>query len=415
VDATQQGCPAPHRVLVVTADVLGLKLAGPAIRAWQMADRLAEEHQVTLLSTAPPAGRCSTRFEVTDTTIADVAALARWCDVMVVQGFVFHFAPDLRSTQATIVVDYYDALHIETLEFVQPAEPAARPGPVRAAVEVLDEQALRGDIFLCSSERQRDLWLGHLAAHGRLNPLTYRGDPNFDQLLTTVPFGVADVPPRHERMVLRGIHPAVPVDAELLLWAGGIYDWLDPLTLVRAVGALAPRRPRLRLFFLGAGHPNPAAVESGMVTRARQLSEELGLLDRVVVFNNGWVDYHDRQNYLLEADIGVSTHGDHLETEFSFRTRLLDYLWAGLPVVTNTGDDLARLVQDEDCGYAVPCGDVAALAEAIDTLLDDAPGRARAGVRSRVAGETFKWSTVLRPLVEFCRSPRRAADHTAGI
>ena len=29
-----------------------------------------------------------------------------------------------------------------------------------------------------------------------------------------------------------------------------------------------------------------------------------------------------------EADLGVSTHREHLETHFSFRTRMLDYLWA---------------------------------------------------------------------------------------
>ena len=45
-------------------------------------------------------------------------------------------------------------------------------------------------------------------------------------------------------------------------------------------------------------------------------------------FNEDWVAYDDRQNYLLEADVGVSTHLDHVETEFSFRTRILDYLWA---------------------------------------------------------------------------------------
>ena len=37
--------------------------------------------------------------------------------------------------------------------------------------------------------------------------------------------------------------------------------------------------------------------------------------------------------YLTEADAGVSTHHEHIETTYSFRTRILDYLWASLPIV----------------------------------------------------------------------------------
>ncbi len=56
-----------------------------------------------------------------------------------------------------------------------------------------------------------------------------------------------------------------------------------------------------------------------------------GALGTSVFFNPDWVAYEDRGDYLLEADAGVSTHFAHIETEFAFRTRILDYLWAGLP------------------------------------------------------------------------------------
>ena len=82
-----------------------------------------------------------------------------------------------------------------------------------------------------------------------------------------------------------------------------------------------------------------------MAVDARGLSDELGLTGTHVFFNEGWVDYDDRQNYLLEADIGVSTHLDHVETALSFRTRILDYLWASLPMVATRGDSLADLIE----------------------------------------------------------------------
>ena len=88
-------------------------------------------------------------------------------------------------------------------------------------------------------------------------------------------------------------------------------------------------------------------------------------------FNEQWVAYDDRQNYLLEADIGVSTHFDHVETEFSFRTRILDYLWAGLPIVTTDGDSFADLIARTPLGLTVPPEDVDALEAALYRLLDD--------------------------------------------
>ncbi len=400
---------------MVTADVLGVKLAGPAIRAWQIAAALSQGHEVVLMSTAPPALRRSADFEVADSQSSDVADLAAWCDVMVVQGFVLEFCPELRAHDGVMVVDYYDVLHFETLELVKGSPRLTQPKAVRAAVEVLGEQARRGDYFLCSTDRQRDLWLGHLAAHGRVNPLTYQEDPNLDRLLAIVPFGIPDDPPVQSQPPLRGAHPAIPNDAELLLWAGGIYDWFDPLTLVRAVALLEPRRPKLRLYFLGARHPNPAAIEPPMVRATRELAEELGLLDRVVAFNDGWVDYDDRQNFLLEADIGVSTHRDHLETEFSFRTRVLDYLWAGLPVITTEGDEFARVVEESGCGRVVGPRDPEALAEAIDALLGDAPQREDCAARSLALAEKYRWSKVLQPLVEFCRHAEPAADRRPGL
>ena len=83
------------------------------------------------------------------------------------------------------------------------------------------------------------------------------------------------------------------------------------------------------------------------------------------------MDYADRQNYLTEADVGVSTHFSHVETTFSFRTRILDYLWAGLPMVVTEGDHFAQLVEEEKLGVVVPSGDVDALVAALETVLFD--------------------------------------------
>ena len=44
---------ARRRVLVITGDALTERMAGPAIRAWNMADVLAAEHEVRLVNLSP--------------------------------------------------------------------------------------------------------------------------------------------------------------------------------------------------------------------------------------------------------------------------------------------------------------------------------------------------------------------------
>ena len=181
--------------------------------------------------------------------------------------------------------------------------------------------------------------------------------------------------------MLKGVVPGIGPDDQVILWGGGIYNWFDPLTLLRAVDKLRARAPGVRLFFLGLKHPNPNVPEMRMAVETRRLSDQLGLTDTHVFFNEGWVAYDDRQNFLLEADIGVSTHLDHVETEFSFRTRILDYLWASLPVVATGGDSFGDIIDAYGVGLTVPPGDVDALEAALFRLLDE-PELAQACRRS---------------------------------
>ncbi|HEX7277360.1 MAG TPA: glycosyltransferase, partial [Acidimicrobiales bacterium] len=222
-------------------------------------------------------------------------------------------------------------------------------------------------------------------------------------------------PPVHTRPVLKGVVPGIGADDKVILWGGGIYNWFDPITLLHAVDRLRQRRPDVRLFFLGLKHPNPDVPEMRMAVATRALSDSLGLTDKHVFFNEGWVEYEDRQNYLLEADIGVSTHLDHVETAFSFRTRILDYLWTSLPIVATGGDTFADLIESRGLGITVAPGDVDALEEALFRLLDDEAFNAECRARLGEVVADHAWSRVLAPLVAFCRAPRRAADLAAPV
>jgi glycosyltransferase involved in cell wall biosynthesis len=399
-----------HRVLVVTGDVLTEAMAGTAIRAWHIAHHLASEHEVILATTSGICRRQSetVRLEAPPRDAFD--SLEAWCEVLIVQGYVLDHVPVLRSSEKIMVIDLYTPLHLETLALSAAGEAAAREVQNGLILAELNRQLVRGDFFICANERQRALWLGQLSALGRINPRTWDADATLRALVDVVPFGIDDTDPVHSRPGVRGVVEGIGPDDELLVWAGGVYNWLDPLTLVRAVAVLSARRPRLRLYFLGLRHPNPEVPEMAMASATLALAEELDLLGRHVFFNDGWVDYGERQNVLLEADLGVSTHPANAETTFSFRTRILDYLWARLPMVMTEGDGFAELVEQEGLGAVVPAGDAEALAAALERLLADRVVRDSAIANVERVRESYRWATVLAPLVAFCRHPERAAD-----
>ncbi|NIH82452.1 glycosyltransferase [Amycolatopsis viridis] len=404
-----------RKVLVITGDAITERMAGPAIRAWNIASVLSAEHDVRLVTVNPLAAPPPAPFPVSAAGKRDLAEPVAWADIVILQGHVLEMAPALKAQDSNkiVVCDLYDPMHLELLEQGKSAPDDRRAADLAGVTRVLDAQLLRGDFFLCASERQRLFWLGHLAALGRLSPRLYDADPTTQSLLSVVPFGLSPEPPVRTGPGLRDTLDLDDSD-RVVLWAGGVYSWFDPLTLVEAIDRVRQRRPDVKLVFLGMKHPNPEVAEMDIGARTIRLADRLGLTDKHVYFNEQWVPFADRQNWLLDANCGVTTHFEHVETTFAFRTRVLDYLWAGLPIVTTDGDAFADLVRDEELGVVVPAEDVDALADALERVLYDEEFAAGCRARIEVVAQRYAWPTALAPLVEFCRDPRPAADRLVG-
>ena len=389
-------------------------MAGPAIRAWRIAEALSREHEVRLVTTLScdlsPVG-----FECQSVDPSEFAKAVGWEEIVIFQVNLMALSPALQSSEAILVADIYDPFHLEALEQTRELGVDDRLHICHSSTQVINQQLSRSDYFLCASAKQRDFWLGQLAGVGRINPATYDASENLDSILAIVPFGVDGGVPIKTRSVMRGVIPGIGSDDLILLWGGGIYNWFDPLTLLRAVEIAVKEIPAIRLFFLGMKHPNPHVGEMKMAVDARSLAKELGLTGKYVFFNEDWVPYEERGSYLVESDLAVSTHLDHIETEFSFRTRLLDCFWASLPIVATSGDSLANDIEMFSAGRTVPPGDAVALAAAIVELGSDANIRAKAAKASGDLAEVYRWSRVLEPVLDFCRNPRTAPDRANAV
>ncbi len=401
------------KVVLISNDVIGERMAGPGIRFWEFAKALKDDFQVHLAvpNKDHPAGSgfVVSSYAQDEGRLRELASAA---DAIVFQGFVLHNYPFIAELGIPLVVDVYDPFILENLRIHAHETMSERERIHGSDLAVLNSQLWAGDFFLCASEKQRDFWLGMLLALNRVNPHTYDSDETLRSLIDVAPFGLPSSPPEHTEQVLKGAYKSIGRDDKVILWGGGIWDWFDPGTLIRAMANIAAQRHGVKLFFMGIKHPNPLIPPMEATAQAIRLSKDLGLYDKVVFFNE-WVPYEERQNYLLEADVGVSLHLAHLETRFSFRTRLLDCIWAGLPIVTTRGDSMSELVEKHDLGRVVDYGDVEQVADALMELLDTPTLREVYGPGFEEVRGQFTWQRAVEPLARFCANPRLAPDKAA--
>ncbi len=93
----------------------------------------------------------------------------------------------------------------------------------------------------------------------------------------------------------------------------------------------------------------------------------------------------------------MSISSEGLETELSYRTRLLDAAWGGVPAVTVGGGSLARELAA--AGAAFECARLApALAARVTGLLREAGALSRASSAARRFAAERTWSSVTAPL-----------------
>ena len=387
----------PKRVLIVTEDPVGEVLGGAAIRAYELARGLTDVAEVTLAApgTEPP-GLAPARhvaFEPKDPR--PLRELFDAADTVVMRPPNPLVSGWLHRSRARIVFDLFDPIPLDVLEAHASASRFQQLIWNTTALDHFVAALHTGHHFICGGRRQRDLYLGALLALRLISTDAYRSDPSFRSYVDRVPFGIPSEPPRCvDGAGPRARFPELGAEAQIALWNGGIWNWLDPVTAVKATVKAAEQNPRVRLVFM---RPGPSDWAQGKQARvAHDLARELAALDRLVFFNDGVVPYAERATWFADADCLISTNLDHLESNFSFRTRLLDCFWAGVPAVCTAGDELSEMIDRCGGGVTVQPGDVDAVAAAIVEVLD----RGRDSYRERLvtAGRELTWSRAIEPL-----------------
>lgn len=403
------------RAMLVCPEPLGHgQPAGIGIRFLEIARVLRDDgHDVTILS--PDAGA------IDGTRGAHIhpesfALFSESSAFAVVQGHVAN-AFFQQAKPLPTVIDLYDPYIIENLHYY-----SERGAEVFQHDHfTLMTSIARGDYFLCASEAQRLFYLGLMLAAGRLNPMLFEDDPRLESLIGIAPFGVP--PPRVSSRALLAGSPAsgagrrlpeadpaheagedtsarpsarpIARDTHDVLF-GGIYDWYDPIAAIDAIAMVRRTVADATLTF--THHPNPGTTPQGKLGEAMRYARAKSY---DFVRFEPWAPYEGRAAFFERFALALLAFPRSIETDLSMRTRVYDYLWSGLPVVTSSAPGTDELLARYGAGVVTED-----FAGAIVSLLTD-----RQRYESMVRGSQdfvrdHQWHRTLAPLREFARAPR---------
>ena len=415
--ATSNG-KRPKRILLLCRSVFGPRMSSPGIRTRHMAEVLAAGVPDAVITLAIPTGSqpiadpATLPYKMTTFTMKSLPKLLFAHDIIICNDFppIAMVAFPFRK----FLLDYYTIYLLEWMEMSREmlAGRRKRDAWLWGSRKRIVAQLTQADMLITANDRQKDYYIGAMIALGLIDPAAYDRDPGMHHLIEPAPHGVRPDPiddgPRTP--VLKGVYAGIGKDDKLIIWNGGILQWYDPLTLLRALAIVKEKRGDVKLAFVGGAYPGLGSMGLGQrYQEAVELSKELGLLNNTVFFDPTWVAYDKMKDYMREADLAVCTYFNNLETHFSLRTRFIDVFWAELPLICTQGDVFSDMVREKQLGVVVPQEDVTAVADAILKLVEDRPfyDECRANVRTNNAA--MQWDVALSAIVNYCRDPQSSA------
>jgi len=403
------------KILLNSIDVIGKTMAGPSIRYWEFAKALSKNHEVILL--IPNEIEVSSNdFTIIQKT-ANYRKYFKQVDAIITMSVSPSMAWAAKRHGVKIIFDAYVPMPIEMFEMHKDSPMELRKKEQKTISEAFNFSFRMADGVICANASQRDLWTGMLLSQKKIDPAMYDNDILLKNVIDLVPFGLSSTPPQKKGEGPKSIFNLKETD-KIVLWGGGIWNWFDPLTLIKAIHQISLVRKDIHLVFMGVKVPSTCPDTQfimNMPSRAYELAKELNLLNRHVFFNPGWTPYEQRTSFLLESDIGVSTHYDHLETRYAFRTRILDYIWAGLPIISTEGDSFSKLVAEKEIGLVVPYEDSHAIAKAITYIIDNPQIVKKMKENLETVRQEFYWEKLVRPIEEMIASKQPIKSKWADL
>ncbi len=368
---------------------------GPGYRAWHLFQELAKRNEIIVLSLYESYHlKVNKEYEVSEDNIhvkcvqhkpSRIADLIQQeaPDVLYLPWSSTPFLSRLKQRIPTIL-DYVGAGLLEDY---------ATKGYISIALlQTKLKSFWMGDFFLTAGQRERYYLLGLLASSKKLCHGKY---DQADPLIHVIPMTPPREPPTLNEVVLN----KKPEELVLLV-AGAFLPWYDYVTFFEALKMLNNKgKGNLKVVFMGG---NPRDPKFEQVVRKMGNTPEM---KKKIVYT-GLVPFKKRANYYLLADAAINIPPITIEDELSVRTRVVDYIWANLPIISPAKDEYSDAVINEGAGFLYEAENPSSLSETIEQIMNDPSKLENAKSKMNILLKNkFNLENYLAPLESFIKNP----------
>jgi glycosyltransferase involved in cell wall biosynthesis len=398
--------------------VTGLKIEAAHYRTWQfLAPLLSDGHTVSLCveQGVPENKKITIPDEWSNKPEIHLIPFGKKGWIKSLQEIHDQFVPD-----CILAVNFYPCLYAtriktdkpiwmdiygDMLTIIQAACNRANSNRGLLTTMQFNRQVLqRGDSFSVCGVPQQHMLVGELGAAGRLN------SQSFGYLFVEVVLpGAAPlevhrkVGAQRERMANLGIRP----QDFIVLWCGGYNTWTDVETLYKGLVSAMAEDNSIHFVSLGANTyeaPNNVYQSFLSMIASSEFKDNFHML--------GWRPWSEIPDFYSESDLGINIDALHYETIYGTRTRLLEMMAAGLPVITSLGSELSYRLRDLRAALVFEIGDWQEMANGLCKLSRNRSLHEEYASNALAAAQKdFSFENTTLPIRRWVKAPKLAPDH----
>ncbi len=260
---------------------------------------------------------------------------------------------------------------------------------------------LAGDVFSTCGSFQKYAVIGKLSHLGRLNKHTFGYDFVYDILPGVFTSGNEK---QNDFKILRG--KIVDENDFVIFWCGGYNVWTDVETLFEGLELAMKKNPKIKYVSVG----RPTVDDRYYEKFLRMINASRYKRNFEIV--SGWIPRKDLVKYYRESDVGICIDKKHYETTLGTRTRLVEMLHFGLPVITSKGCELSYILENNKVALTFSIGDSIGLSQVILEAAKDKNGIKKMSILGqKFVRENLSFDRTTKTLRSWAKNPTFAPDH----
>jgi glycosyltransferase involved in cell wall biosynthesis len=274
------------------------------------------------------------------------------------------------------------------------------------SIAQMREVLQKGDIYSACGTPQANALVGELAMSGRL----IRENFGYEFTRVILPGSPPSDLISNQTKSLAIETNNIKADNFPILWCGGYNTWTDIDTLFRGLECAMEQDSRILFISLGASTYNSPAnnyLQFLNLIKASPHNNRYHML--------GWQPWEEIGRYYRVSKVGLNIDALHYETIFGTRTRLVEMIATGLPVITSVGTELSYLLHQNGAALTFGTQDWQTLSEGILSLARNPHIQQEMAQRALYCAQhQFSFVSTTTPLLDWVDKPQQAPDKVSG-